>query len=84
METRKFKNGFENWHETHFEIVSHITRIADTKENYKINLIQCMQGIGGLYELAKDLTDKFEEQNEGREWDGDFFDEIELFLQKEL
>lgn len=38
----------------------------------------------GLNELAKELTDKFENIHQDREWDGDFFDEIEEFLEIEL
>ena len=43
-----------------------------------------MQGAGGFYELAQELTDKFEMLNKDREWDGDFWDEIEQFLESEL
>jgi hypothetical protein len=43
-----------------------------------------MHGTGGLYELAEELTDKFEIQNAGVEWDGEYFDAIELFIKTEL
>ena len=42
------------------------------------------QGRGGLYELAKELTDKFENKYKGKEWDGEFFDTINEFLEEEL
>lgn len=38
------------------------------------------QGIGGLYELARELTDEFESIHKGKNWDGNYFDEIEIFL----
>ena len=38
------------------------------------------QGTGGMYELAEELTDEFEKLNADREWDGEFFDEIEEFI----
>jgi hypothetical protein len=40
------------------------------------------QGHGGLYELAEELTDKFEAENEGVEWgmDKEYFEEIQNFL----
>ncbi len=41
-------------------------------------------GHGGLYELAEFLTDKFELLNKGKTWDGNWFDEIESFLNAEL
>lgn len=37
-----------------------------------------------MYELAEELTDKFETLNQNREWDGEFFDEIEAFLIEEF
>ena len=85
METKTFPNGFDNWQETHFEIVTEINlqiienrpckRIYETLENV---------GHGGLYELAKELTDKFEEKHKGVEWDGDWFETVQDFLSGEL
>lgn len=75
-EKETFPNGFDNWHETHFEVCTAIGDIVGrTIEE---------QGTGGLYELAKALTDEFEAMNTGREWYGDYFDEIEDFLDKKL
>lgn len=80
-----FPNGFTSWQETHFETVQAITKewLKDSPKGI-VAVRQGLQGHGGLYELAKELTDKFEKQNKGRTWDGDFFDEIENFLNKEL
>lgn len=81
----KFPNGFDSWHETHFEIVQAITQeISKDEPTGVVNERHEAQGHGGLYELAQELTDKFEQLNEGREWDGEFFDEIEIFINKEL
>jgi len=85
----KFPNGFASWYETHHEVVSAITQsiLLEEKEpefKSKATTVSEEQGTGGLYELAEELTDKFEKLHEGREWDGEFFDEIEDFLQKEL
>lgn len=81
----EFVNGFESWHETHFEVVQAIA-IEHVKDEPKglVKERHDAQGHGGLYELAVELTDEFEKLNEGREWDGDFFDEIEDFLKKKL
>ena len=81
MDTKQFPNGFASWQETHYEIVEHLTLTLD-KEGSMAERVHNNMGIGGLYELAEDLTDEFEELNNGREWDGEFFDEIELFLNK--
>lgn len=87
QETLNFPNGFTSWYETYFEMVEHIV----TTLHYSGTVSQKReeeQGIGGLYELAKEMTDKFEEQYKGTEWgkddDTQFFDHIETFLKKEL
>lgn len=75
-----FINGFSSWQETHFEVVDYITTI---RSNDKIDGIvgerQEEQGTGGLWELAEDWTDEFEKLNGGREWDGEFYEEVEEF-----
>lgn len=77
----KFPNGFSSWYETHHEIVSEMTlRLMDGNTTpVLLKEISETQGTGGLYELARALTDEFEQLNKGRQWDGEFFDEINLF-----
>lgn len=86
-EEEQFPNGFEDWHETHFEI----TRAISNSEHLSgsvANKITCTMGTGGLYELARDLTNKFEKLHRGKNWgideDTQYFDAIEEFLDKEL
>lgn len=82
-----FPNGFENWYETFYEVVDSITvallGVTEYDEN-KVIKIQCTKDRGGLYELAKELTDGFEALYKGREWDGDYFDAVSEYLEKEL
>lgn len=81
----KQPNGLTSYLETHFH-VSHAIQAEASKDTPK-GIVQERiekQGTGGLYELAEELTDKFEELHKGREWDGEFFDEIDEFLKKEL
>lgn len=83
---KNFPNGFTSWIETHHEVVAYITRQLElndymtsgtiVRNSYESN------GTGGLYELAEDWTNEFETVNKDRDWDGDFFDEIEIFLNK--
>jgi hypothetical protein len=81
METPNFPNGFTSWVETHHEIVSAVERMRDQDEMPEgILKIQESRGTGGFYELCEDLTNEFEKLNEGREWDGEFFEEIEDFI----
>ena len=80
-----FPNGFISWYETFYEVVANITFWREGVSLPKrIKTVQEEQGTGGLYELAKELTDKFELLHKGREWDGDFFDEIDKFLDVEF
>lgn len=83
---KKLPNGFSNWQETHFEIVCAIA-IELNKDTFDSKVIADRheaQGRGGIYELAEELTDEFEAKNEGREWDGEYFDEIDLFIKEKL
>ena len=87
---KTFPNGFESWQETHYEVVAAITTELisyDEYSNFNHQLIGTTlqeKGHGGLYELANDLTDEFELKNQDREWDGEFFDEIERFLDEKF
>jgi hypothetical protein len=78
MEDKRFPNGFESWCKTYYEIVDFLICTSKVVKFYKQN------STGGMYELARELTDKFETLNKGREWNGEFFEELEHFLIKEL
>lgn len=78
----KAVNGTTAWIETHFEVVRFITQNEDSFPTIQ-NILE-EKGTGGLYELSEDLTDEFETSYEGKEWDGEFFDEIEEFLLNKL
>ena len=82
---KRFTNGFHSWRDTFFEMAQAIT-IEWTKDNPQglVKEYQEAQGHAGLYDLAELLSDKFEKQHKGREWDGEFFEEVEVFVQKEL
>jgi hypothetical protein len=78
-------NGFTNWIETHHQVVEAITLNLE-KDRYEgeVKRRYDAQGRGGIWELAEELTDKFEKLNKNREWDGEYFDELEDFLTEEL
>lgn len=83
----EFPNGFESWYEVHHEIVAEISKQNSSDEPCKVVLDRVSdQGIGGLYELGKELTFKFENQYKGIIWgeELDFFETIELFIKKEI
>lgn len=82
---KNFPNGFESWQETHFEVVQEIAlRLSKDVISGRVNDEYSEGGTGAMYDLAEELTDIFEKRYEGYEWDGEFFDVIEEFLEEEL
>jgi len=80
-----FPNGFTSWVEAHHEAVKFITEdLMRDEPRTKAAIIAEERGTGGLYELAEDLANQFEHKYKGREWDGEYFDEIEAFLTEKL
>jgi len=73
-----FPNGFDSWQQTHFEIAGIIHQSTERKGSLSC---QCheSEGIGGLYQLAQEMTDEFENLHTARNWDGEFFDELDQF-----
>lgn len=70
--------------EIHFEVVSYIKE--NIEDNGNISIVETMLGIGGLYELAADLSKKFyhyiqslDDDGDGLK-DGEFFDLLHEFL----
>jgi len=80
-----FPNGFKCWQETHYEMVQHITQewLKDNPRG-KVKEYHDAQGHPGLYILAEELTDEFEKKNEGRQWDGEFYEEVSDFALEKL
>jgi hypothetical protein len=78
-------DGFESYLETHYEMVQAITmeHIKDEPQGV-VRERHDAQGHGGLYELAEELTGKFERQNEIASWDADFFETIYQFTKENL
>ena len=82
---KKFTNGFDSWQETHFEMVQQIIRDLENERTGKVQKVSDEFGQGGLYDLSKKLTDKFENEFEGKCWEGEsYYDSLEKFFEKEL
>jgi hypothetical protein len=86
MKTKHFPNGFACWQETHFEVVQAIT--LESMKDRSTGLVAYRyeaQGIGGLYELAEELTDEFEALHEAEDWvENDYLETIEKWLIEKL
>lgn len=75
----RFPNGFESWYETHYFVSVHLSETEDVETSLAYHRTS-RQGMGGLWELSEELTDEFEKINKGRQWDGEWMDELEAWL----
>jgi len=73
-------NGIRSWVETHHEIVGLIA--TSLRKRYKTACYRLVesQGRTALYDHAILLTNHFELINEGKQWDGEFTEEVEKFF----
>lgn len=70
--------------ETHYEVVAKLV-LLEERGDARVVLCRENLGIGGMYELAEDLSKKFEELHKDEDWiSKDFFDEIDAFLDEEI
>lgn len=88
---KDFPNGFISWQETYFEVVDSLSGILrldsfqhGSKEFKWLTEEYDNGGRGRMYELAEEWTDEFEKLNEDREWDGQFYDELDEFLKEKI
>lgn len=86
LELSNIKAKLSSWTETHHEIVKviGIELNKDESTSKVINDRYAEQGTGGMYELAEELTDEFEELHKDTVWDGEFFDTIDKFIKEKL
>lgn len=82
---QQFPNGVDSWMETHFEIVSRIAQVRlEDKMPESFEIVNDTEGTCGFYSLAKNWANEFEKANKGKVWDGEFFDEIDIFCNKKI
>ena len=80
-----FQNSFEDWQETHYEIVEILSAelVRNEDDSLAVQTIT-QEGTGGLYLLAKRLTDEFQEKYTATLWGSTeelcFFEKIEEFM----
>jgi hypothetical protein len=65
--------------ETYYEVSTFIERKADEECGVAYDTI-CSQGRGGLYTLAKMWTDEFEQLHIDRQWDGEWLEVLDEFI----
>jgi hypothetical protein len=80
---KTFINGFQSWKETFYEVTSYITSfvMSNQGEDSEIGRVHYSQGTTGLYQLAEEWADEFEQTNKKTDWEGaDFWETIEAWL----
>lgn len=79
--TPYFPNGFDSWQETHYEMVRYCLENEDNEDSFA-HRHNDKYGRGGMYELARELTFKFEHENKGIVWgiDKEYDETLDLFL----
>lgn len=80
MENNTFPNGLRSWMETHFEIAGYISNEMLGEMTGTLAELYESGGTVAMYDLALSLTEEFESMHKGREWDGEFFDEVHEFV----
>lgn len=75
----QFVNGFDSWNATHFEVTLNIDAFKLGTHSFLRHLCQ---GREGLYELAREMTDKFERLNKERFWEGDLKEAVRIFCEQ--
>lgn len=82
-EGKFFPSGFASWIETYHEITSFLDRNL-YNEDSTISKIFSKEGKRAIYNMAEDLTDKFEIEHQGYNWDmNDFQDCFDDFINKQ-
>ena len=82
-----FPNGFESWQKTHFEVVEVLCFMRDLEEEKQPKSFSELidrTATEGMYNLALQLTNKYEEQTKGKKREQSLFDEIESFVWTEV
>ncbi|RYY20520.1 MAG: hypothetical protein EOO04_19905 [Chitinophagaceae bacterium] len=82
-----FPNGFESWQKTHFEVVEvlvYMRSLAEDKQPKGFTEALDQSATDDLYQLAIDLTNKYEEQSQGKVRTRTLFDDIEEFVHDEV
>ena len=82
-----FPNGFESWQKTHFEVVEVLCFMRDLEPDMQpknFTELVDQSATQELYDLALNLTNKYEAQSKGKERERSLFDEIEEFVWTEV
>jgi len=71
----------DHYLETYHEMTRTIWSYVDHNDDNAIKAVMETQGTGGMWELAKAYADEFETIHRNTEWDGEFYDAIDDFVE---
>ena len=84
MSNFSIPNGFYSWVRTHHEVVM----LISTEHASKMEAIRTSKYHSGdrmtFIDYAIDWTNEFEKKNKDRQWDGEFLEEIEQFVEQQV
>lgn len=81
---KTFENNKSTYLETHYEVSVRLyynLNRGQGAEYRKLMDLYEKHGRGIMWQLAEQITDSFEKQNEGSEWDGEWEDEVGNFIE---
>jgi hypothetical protein len=85
MSEKEFSNTFTDWAESHYEISCLISNLVSEEDpSPRLKEVMEKEGTSGLYGLSIELTDLFERDNQGREWDGEWLTAVYDFVLEQL
>lgn len=80
------ENMDSEWYEAHHEIACEIDKRVENYDSQPTGFQEYYddKGKGGMWVLAKKLTDEFCLLHENRDWEGEFFKELDRFLEQKI
>ena len=79
-----FTNGFISYKETLIELSMNAHREMRKDQLVLIHTTAEREGRGGIYSILHDWAMEFEQKNKGREWDGEFLEEVDAFFEEKV
>lgn len=80
---KKYTGDFEDWHETHYEVVKHFVLNEDIFLDKIDDSERQDKGTGGMWVLAKDITEAFQKEYENEIWNElDYYETLWNFINK--
>jgi hypothetical protein len=78
---KTYIGDFEDWHETHYEVAKHLILNEDLFLERLEESSRKDKGTGGMWVLAKDITNSFQKLHKDGLWEeGDYYETLWSFI----